>query len=287
MTHKYLKLAGSIVRISGKADEMPERFGNLTPFLTESQPFDWDISVQIVEHLDLPCGDCIFTDGGKRVYQLEGTYISYIGSVGITLDGAYLRLERNRCSSKVQVKRSALLGRLTANVLISALEAEHLIVLNNGFLLHSSYISYQGGAILFTAPSGTGKSTQAALWNQYREAEIINGDRSAVRIGAKNIEACGIPFSGSSGICKDRILPLKAIVCLSQAPSTSIRQLSPLQAFRLIWEGCTFYTWSREDTDRCSQTLLTVISQVPVYHLACTPDESAVIALEQALESRN
>ena len=33
-------------------------------------------------------------------------------------------------------------------------------------ILHASYIDWDGSAILFTGPSGTGKSTQAELWEQ-------------------------------------------------------------------------------------------------------------------------
>lgn len=41
---------------------------------------------------------------------------------------------------------------------------------------HSSLIDYQGRGLMFLGPSGIGKTTQAELWNQYRNALIINGD---------------------------------------------------------------------------------------------------------------
>ena len=42
----------------------------------------------------------------------------------------------------------------------------------NGIILHSSFINFENKAILFSAPSGTGKSTQADLWKKYKNAEI-------------------------------------------------------------------------------------------------------------------
>ena len=45
-------------------------------------------------------------------------------------------------------------------------------------LMHGAVIAVGNKAWLFTAPSGTGKSTQAELWERYRNAEQINGDRS-------------------------------------------------------------------------------------------------------------
>ena len=139
------------------------------------------------------------------------------------------------------------------------------------------------GAIIFTAPSGVGKSTQADLWHQYRGAEIINGDRAAIRAGESGYEVWGVPFSGSSKFCKNVRLPLKTIVCLSQAEKTSICLLNSITSFRLLWEGCGFYGAATERMSNCCDTILDLISKVPVFSLACTPDESAVIALENAM----
>lgn len=49
-------------------------------------------------------------------------------------------------------------------------------------VLHSAYIvTRQGEGILFSGPSGIGKSTQAALWQHYGAAQTVNGDRALVR----------------------------------------------------------------------------------------------------------
>ena len=50
-------------------------------------------------------------------------------------------------------------------------------------VLHSSYVLTQSGAaVLFSGPSGIGKSTQAALWQQYAGADVINGDRTLLSL---------------------------------------------------------------------------------------------------------
>ena len=46
---------------------------------------------------------------------------------------------------------------------------ENVLINHTGFILHSSFISWQNNGILFTAPSGTGKSTQADLWKKYED----------------------------------------------------------------------------------------------------------------------
>lgn len=68
-------------------------------------------------------------------------------------------------------------------------------------VLHSSYVLPPNGkAVLFSGPSGIGKSTQAALWQRYAGADVINGDRTLIR--TDDLTANGVFYSGTSGICK-------------------------------------------------------------------------------------
>lgn len=54
-------------------------------------------------------------------------------------------------------------------------------------VLHSAYIVTRGGeGILFSGPSGIGKSTQAALWERFAGARTVNGDRALVPARRKN-----------------------------------------------------------------------------------------------------
>lgn len=69
-------------------------------------------------------------------------------------------------------------------VFASLFALERRMLQKDSFILHSAYIRHRGRAILFSAPSGTGKSTQASLWAQYAGAEIINGDRCFIAEGA-------------------------------------------------------------------------------------------------------
>ena len=48
----------------------------------------------------------------------------------------------------------------------------------DAMVLHCSVLKVKSGVILFSGPSGIGKSTQAGLWTKYRKARVINGDRT-------------------------------------------------------------------------------------------------------------
>lgn len=149
-------------------------------------------------------------------------------------------------------------------------------------VFHASYIGCAGKGILFTAPSGTGKSTQAELWRVHRGARVHNGDKAAVTLRESPM-VHGVPFSGTSGICENVSLPLGAIVVLSQAPENSVRRLGPVEAVSALCSNLFVDQCIQQEWQLALNLLLDFVASVPVYALACTPDERAVEALEQAM----
>lgn len=157
-----------------------------------------------------------------------------------------------------------------------------LLVHFGALCFHASYVGFPGGALLFTAPSRTGKSTQAALWQQTRGAQVYNGDKAAV-CPAPVPMAHSLPFSGTSGVNENVSSPLRAVVVLSQAPENTVRRLGAVQALRALTPNVFADALVAEEWQRTLTLLLDLVSAVPVYALACTPDERAVQALERAL----
>lgn len=153
----------------------------------------------------------------------------------------------------------------------------------DALVLHSAYLYHQGEAILFSAPSGTGKSTQAGLWEQYRGSRTVNGDRSLLRPVDGRWMAGGWPVCGSSEICHNEDTPIRAIVMLDQGPDNRIRRLSPMQAFSLLYPQITINSWNMQATARAMDRIEALIGQIPVYHLSCTISEEAVRCLEEQL----
>ena len=111
-------------------------------------------------------------------------------------------------------------------VFASLFALERRMLQKDSFILHSAYIRHRGRAILFSAPSGTGKSTQASLWAQYAGAEIINGDRALLQKVQDCWMARGWPVCGTSGICQNADARLSAVVLLRQAKKNAVRRLS-------------------------------------------------------------
>lgn len=283
MVQRIYAIAGLRLRVIIPEQWMYTNEGALIEFRSEGG-WDHTIEFEVVDQLPNPEGECVHRQPGKQVYCCGDTQLRYEGAGEDTLHGAYVCIARCGTLSRVQVKQDAIPYGITYKLVMACMEMEHLLATNSGFLLHASCIEVDGRAVLFTAPSGTGKSTQADLWHTLRGAELINGDRAAVFHCDGKAQVFGIPFCGSSGVTKNRTLPLAAIVYLTQAPKTTITRLNGARAFRQVWEGCSVNVWNKLDMERCSQTVMDTVAVVPVYHLACTPDESAVTALEEMLK---
>lgn len=166
---------------------------------------------------------------------------------------------------------------------INFLALEYVFLENGGFFLHSSHINVGGKALLFSAPSGTGKSTQAALWAQHAGAEIINGDRTLLRERDGVWRAYGCPMCGTSGIHRQGVEPIHAIVMLSQSAENAVTRLTAGEAFQRLYPEITVPRWDRALVLRAMELLDALMARVPIYALACTPDERAVTALREAI----
>lgn len=153
---------------------------------------------------------------------------------------------------------------------------DSLLLNHQGLLLHASFIRWHGKGLLFSAPSGTGKSTQADLWVEYEGAEIINGDRAGLRTLEDGWTAFGLPYAGSSGIYRNESAPVTAIVVLRQAKENRLRLLRPAEAIRYLYPEIIVHQWDKEFVDQAMDLLTELVSHVPVYLLECLPDQGAV-----------
>lgn len=173
---------------------------------------------------------------------------------------------------------------LTRTQVVFSTGVHHHLLKSGAAILHASYIDAGGEAILFTAPSGTGKSTQAELWRQFGGAEVINGDRAIIRQREGIWHAFGTPCSGSSRICLNRTLPLRAIVVLEQYSENVIERMTYAAKLRALVAATEVYPWLPEEIDMAFGIAQQIVSQVPVIRLRCRPDQGAVECLKRYLE---
>lgn len=177
-------------------------------------------------------------------------------------------------------------AKFTTNQLLAVTGFTSALLYRGCLTLHSSYILYQNRAILFAAPSGTGKSTQAALWERHRGAEVINGDRALLFQKDGRWFAGGISFCGTSNICRNQTAPLSAVVLLEQWRDNQILPCSAGERFRALLAGSVYHRWSTAELEKVSELCQRAAESAPVLRLRCRPDEDAVRTLEEALEKQ-
>lgn len=144
---------------------------------------------------------------------------------------------------------------------------------------HASQIAIGERGILFTAPSGTGKTTQAKLWQRHRNARIICNDRTLVRAES----TYGYPMDGSEPVRSGEVHRLGAIVTPGQNSTNTIQRLKPGVAIARLLPQLVIDAWDESAKELAMEQLLDLVGRVPVYRLECTPDISAVRCLEAAL----
>lgn len=149
--------------------------------------------------------------------------------------------------------------------------------------IHSSMVDYRGKGLLFLGPSGIGKTTMAELWNQYRDALIINGDMNFVQDTGDEFIGWGTPWHGSSPYCENTSVPIQALIILRQALENYIRELSGFEKVQLVSNNIIYPTWLENGMELCLETLDHLLTKLPVYELSCRPDEDAVKLTEETI----
>ena len=154
---------------------------------------------------------------------------------------------------------------------------------HGGIQIHSAAIAYRGESILFSAPSGTGKTTQARLWMNCFGASMVQGDRPMIRIQEESVLACGTPWVGSDPLFQNISLPVKAIVFLEQAPLNEITDLDPAVAIQYLLPRCFLPYFSKQMMDTALSIAERFLGSVSCLLLRCTPEQEAAQLLHDKL----
>lgn len=122
---------------------------------------------------------------------------------------------------------------------------------------------------MFTAPSGTGKSTHINLWKKYFDGiEIINGDKQFIWVLEDQVWAYGTPWCGKEGWQKNASVPLKGICLLNRGKENYIVQIAPTQVLPFIMRQ-VHYTDDSEIAGRTLELLNRLMTEVKLYRLEC------------------
>ena len=154
-------------------------------------------------------------------------------------------------------------------------------------LFHGSVVAVDGAAYLFTAKSGTGKSTHTRLWRQVfgDRAVMVNDDKPFLRITEAGVEACGTPWNGKHGLGENIQVPLRAICILERGEENRIRPIPAGDALFMLLQQS-----NRPMDPRKMPQYLNLLDQLSVrvrfYRLECNMEPEAVrVAFEGMKEN--
>ncbi len=120
------------------------------------------------------------------------------------------------------------------------------MLISRGLLLfHGAAVAVDGTGYIFTAKSGTGKSTHARYWQELfgTRAVIINDDKPFLHIGEDSVTVYGSPWAGKDDIQVNTSAPVKAICLLERSGNNFITAVSPGEAFPILYrETCLLET---------------------------------------------
>lgn len=149
-------------------------------------------------------------------------------------------------------------------------------------VFHGAAIEYSGKAYLFTAPSGTGKTTHISLWRRFlgEKVDIINGDKPILHLNKNGITVYGTPYAGKEGWQRNVSAPLTGICVLSQGKDNRIERLESGLFVRLFQQT---YRPNNKDAMQKTVSIVKALCNVPCFTLSCDMTENAVKASFEAL----
>ena len=148
------------------------------------------------------------------------------------------------------------------------------------FVFHGSVVAVDGQGYLFTAKSGTGKSTHTALWREYLgdKAVMVNDDKPILKITDSGVTAYGTPYNGKHRLGCNMSVPLKAICILTRGEKNSIVRIDKAEAYAMLLQQ----VYRPQNPLQMAKTLKLVdrlAANTELYKLACNMDiEAAEVA---------
>lgn len=147
----------------------------------------------------------------------------------------------------------------------------------DGMLIHSSAVVIDGKAYLFTADSGTGKSTHTSLYRCAfgdERVRILNDDKPVVRLEDGVFYAYGTPWSGKTDMHLNLRVPLAGVCVLHRGEKNEIEPFKGQEAlFALLAQ--TLRPYDETYAEKMMDLLTELLEKVPVWTMKCNMDPEA------------
>lgn len=173
------------------------------------------------------------------VHRLCADYLAQ-GEADISVDvgQADLAFERKRAAAQSEYDGSDPSGYSDPYIETLAVyrKIAEQLPLYDCVLMHGSCVAVDGSAYLFTAKSGTGKSTHTRLWRELlgERAVMVNDDKPILKVTDSGVIAYGTPWDGKHRLSSNVAVPLKSVCVLQRGETNVIKRISVRDAYPVL-----------------------------------------------------
>ena len=150
------------------------------------------------------------------------------------------------------------------------------------FLMHGAVVAVGDKAWLFTAPSGTGKTTHINLWlKNIQGSYVVNGDKPLIHIGDE-CTVYGTPWAGKEGMNRNMGVKLCGIVCLNRGKDNRIEKVSLSQVLPVLIQQ-SYRPREKTGLEKTMILLSRLGRKIPMYQLYCNMNDEAALTAYNVL----
>ena len=145
-------------------------------------------------------------------------------------------------------------------------------------LMHGSALCMDGRAYIFSAPSGTGKSTHARLWREVFGDRVwmINDDKPLLRFSEQGVDVWGSPWDGKHRLSRNASASLQAVIFLRRGMENRIRPMTAVDAFPFLLSQ-TYSSDDMQTMEKIAGMQQILLRQIRFYRLECNMEPEAAM----------
>ncbi len=269
---------------------LPKSGSKLFEKSTQNTP-TWTINFDISKNISISNMQTAFTGADtfeeeipykwKLLSSNDKKYIHFEFEKDIFIDTGLAEIDSKNKTISVQLKliKEEVFGLDPFFHPLGILMLQYIVHLEHGFVMHASTVSYKGKGFLFSAVSGTGKSTMAKIWQQ-KGATIINDDRIIVMPSGNGYALYNTPMPYY--IDQNKSVQLNNLFIIKQSKENYIKQLNSTHGILAILGNCMQYQFDKNQIKERLDIISNTCNYCKVHEVGFKPDTDIVdLILEQ------
>lgn len=289
---KFYSIADKVISIDS---EIPYYYPNLESFEIKSELADLNIKIKSNNTITRPMIKPIINSQYLTVYKVNESFQLFYKEQYTAISALYncktksgtIYLQNKSENIRIDNSISYNSNLTPMDYIFFCIRDLFLIFIqqNNILAIHSSSIIYKEKAFLFSASSGTGKTTHTNMWVKNYGVEILDGDITAISIENGVAYAYGLPWCGTSQKYLNKKVPLGGIIFLHRSSNNTIDTLDYFESTLRLSARCFTPTWTSEQVQTNLDLSEKFVNLIPCFSLGCLPNEESVKIVKERIDT--